>query len=146
MDLKIKYENGSMIIHLENFLNCHSISKVKKLVKIIRSSFTPEYEDMFRKYVEQEIEQFEPKQSEISKRIIGYEGKVKFCQTRLDRCTASRDRFKRNSDGWKHYNNQVKPFRQELKEIKSSLRSCQLEYDRNIRDKDFYKKVLEIIT
>lgn len=146
MDLKIKYENGSMIIHLENFLNCHSISKVKKLVKIIRGSFTPEYENMFRKYVEQEIERFEPRQREISRHIIGYERKVKFCQTRLDRCTASRDRYKRNSDGWKHYNSQVKEFRQELKEMQSSLRSRQSEYDKNIKNKDFYKKVLEIIT
>jgi len=146
MDLKIKYENGSMTVHLENFLNCHNISKVKKLVKIIRSSFTPECEGIIREYIEQEIEQFEPRQREISKYIIGYTGKVKFCQTQLDNCTANRDRYKRNSDGWKHYNNHVKQFRQELKEIKSLLRSRQSEYDRNIRDKDFYKKVLEIIT
>lgn len=146
MDLKIKYENGSMTVHLENFLNYHNISKVKKLVKIIRSSFTPECEGIIREYIEQEIEQFEPRQREISKYIVGYTGKVKFCQAQLDNCTANRDRYKRNSDGWKHYNNHVKQFRQELKEIKSSLRSRQSEYDKNIRNKDFYKKVLEIIT
>lgn len=142
MDLKIKYENGSMTVHLENFLNCHSISKVKKLVKIIRSSFTPECEGTIREY----IEQFEARQREISKYIIGYTEKVKFCQAQLGNCTANRDKYKRNSDGWKHYNNHVKQFRQELKEMQSSLRSRQSEYDRNIRDKDFYKKVLEIIT
>ncbi len=60
MDLEIKYEHGSMVIHLEKFLDCRSISKVKKLVKIIRNSFTPECEDKIREYVEQEIEQFEP--------------------------------------------------------------------------------------
>ena len=146
MDLKIKYENGSITVHLENFLNCHSISKVKKLVKIIRSSFTPECEGTIREYIEQEIEQFEPRQREISKYIIGYTEKVKFCQAQLGNCTANRDKYKRNSDGWKHYNNHVKQFRQELKEMQSSLRSRQSEYDRNIRNKDFYKKALEIIT
>lgn len=146
MDLKIKYENGSMIIHLENFLNCHNISKVKKLVKIIRSSFTPECESIIREYIEQENEQFEPRQQENSKYIIGYTEKVKFCQTQLDNCTANRNRYKKNSDGWKYYNHHVKQFRQELKEIKSLLRSCQSDYDTNIRNKDFYKKVLEIIT
>lgn len=145
MDLKIKYENGSMIVHLENLLNCHNISKVKKLVKIIRSSFTPECEGIIRGYIEQEIEQFEPMQQENSKYIIGYSEKVKFCQTQLDNCLANRNRYKRNSDGWKHYNHHVKRFRQELKEIKASLRSRQLAYDTNIRNKDFYKKVLEII-
>lgn len=146
MDLIINYENGSMVIHLENFLNCHNISKVKKLVKIIRSSFTPECEGTIREYIEQEIEQFEPKQKELSKYIVGYAGKVKFCQTQLDNYTAYRNKYKRNSEGWKHYNYHVKRFRQELKEIRASLHSNQSDYDKNIRNKDFYRKVLEIIT
>lgn len=146
MNLNIRYENGSMVIHLEDFLNCHNISKVKKLVKIIRSSFTPECEGIIREYVEQEIEQIEPRQKELAKYIVGYTGKVKFCHTQLDNCTINRDKYKRNSDGWKHYNNHAKHFRQELKEIKSSLRSSQSNYDKNIRNKDFYRKVLEIVT
>lgn len=146
MDLKIKYANGSMTVHLENFLNCRSISKVNKLVRIIRSSFTPECEDRIREYVEQEIEHFEPKQRENSKYIVGYTEKVKFCQVQLDNCIANRNKYKRNSDGWKHYNRFVNQFRQELKEIKSSLRSRRSDYDTNIRDKDFYRKVLEIIS
>lgn len=146
MDLKIKYANGSMTVHLENFLNCRSISKVNKLVRIIRSSFTPECEDRIREYVEQEIEQFEPKQRENSKYIVGYTEKVKFCQVQLDNCIANRNKYKRNSDGWKHYNRFVNQFRQELKEIKSSLRSRRSDYDTNIRNRDFYRKVLEIIS
>ncbi len=146
MDIKISYDNGSMVIHLEDFLNCRSISKVRKLVRIIRDSFTPECEAEIRKYVEQEIGQFEPRQKEISKYIIGYTDKVKFCQGQLDNCTTNRNRYRRNSDGWKHYNSHVQQFRQELKEIKVLLRSWQSEYDKNIRNRDFYKKVLEIIT
>lgn len=89
MDLEIKYEHGSMVIHLENFLDCRNISKVKKLVKI-KNSFTPECEDKIREYVEQ--------------------------------------------------------FRQEMREIKVLLRSWQSVSDKNIRIKEFYKKVLQIIT
>ena len=44
MDLEIRYENGSMTVHLEEFLNIRSIAKVRKLLKLIRSSFTPECE------------------------------------------------------------------------------------------------------
>ena len=36
--------------------------------------------------------------------------------------------------------------KKELKELKFLLRSRQQSFDRNIRNKDFYKKVLENIT
>lgn len=151
MDLEIKYERGSMVIHLEKFLDCRSISKVKKLVKIIRNSFTPECEDKIREYVEQEIEQFEPKQQENQRYIIGYTEKVKFCQKQLDNALHNRNQYKKStplhkSDGWEHYNAYVKQFRQEMREIKALLRSRQSDFDKNIRNKEFYKKVLQIIT
>lgn len=151
MDLEIKYEHGSMDIHLENFLDCRNISKVKKLVKIIRNSFTPECEDKIREYVEQEIEQFEPKQQENQRYIIGYTEKVKFCQKQLDNALYNRSQYKKStplhkSDGWEHYNAYVKQFRQEMREIKALLRSRQSDFDKNIRNKEFYKKVLQIIT
>lgn len=41
MDLYIKYDNGSMAIHLDAFLDYRSIGKVKKLVKLIQQSYTP---------------------------------------------------------------------------------------------------------
>ena len=53
MDLEIKYEHGSMTIHLEEFLNCRSISKVRKLVKIIRSSYTPECEQQIKEFLQE---------------------------------------------------------------------------------------------
>ena len=56
------------------------------------------------------------------------------------------ERYKRNSEGWKHYNDFVKQYRQELKELKTLLRSRQTVFDKNIKNKEFYRKVLEIIT
>lgn len=146
MDLEIKYENGSMTVHLEEFLNCRSISKVKKLVKLIHHSVNPDDIGKIRMFVEQEIEQFEPKQKENTRYIIGYTEKVKFCQKQLDNSITNRSKYKRNSDGWKHYNTFVKQFRQEMKELKALLRSRQSDYDKNIRNKEFYRKVLQIIT
>ena len=146
MDLEIKYEHGSMVIHLEKFLDCRNISKVKKLVKIIKNSHTPECEDKIREYVEQEIEQFEPKQKENAKYIVGYTEKVKFCQKQLVNSIANRNRCKRNTDEWKHYNECVKQFRQEMREITALLRSRQSDFNKNIRNKEFYKKVLQITT
>ena len=48
MDIEIRYENGSMTVHLDEFMTCRSISKVRELVKIIRKSSTPECENAIR--------------------------------------------------------------------------------------------------
>jgi hypothetical protein len=146
MDLEIKYENGQMTVHLEEFLDCRNITKVKKLLKVIRNSFTPECEDKIREYIEQETEQYESTQKEHARYIVGYTEKVKFCQKQLDNCLANRDKYKRKSDGWKHYHEFVKQYRQELRELKALLYSRQSCFDKNVRKMEFYKKVLENIT
>ena len=146
MEIRIKWYNGSMIIDLEKFLSCRSITKVKKLVNIIRDSHTPECEGQIREFIEQELEQYEPRQKEVSRYITGYTEKVKFCEKQLDNRISSRDRFKRKSDGWEHYNNHVKAFRDELKEMKAALRTYQRKSDNEKKNRDFYMKVLEIIT
>ena len=56
MDLEIRYENGSMTVHLEEFLNIRSITEVRKLLKLIRSSFTPECEQQIKEFVQEQAE------------------------------------------------------------------------------------------
>ena len=146
MEIRIKWYNGSMIIDLEKFLSCRSITKVKKLVNIIRDSHTPECEGQIRRFIEQELEQYEPRQKEASRYIAGYTEKAKFCEKQLNNCISNRDRFKRKSDGWEHYNSHVKAFRDELKEMKAALRTYQRKSDNEKKNRDFYMKVLEIIT
>lgn len=131
MDLEIRYENGSMTVHLEEFLNIRSIAKVRKLLKLIRSSFTPECEQQIKEFVQDWIEQFEQKQ--------------------LRDALYTRDSYKKStplhkSEGWDRWNEEVKGCRKELAEVKTLLRSYQSRYNSNIRNKDFYKKVLENIT
>lgn len=145
MDIEIRFENGWMGVHLDKFLENASISQVKKLVKLIRNSFTPECEDAIREFIEQEIEQFESRQEECERYIIGYTEKVIFCQRQIDNSTANRDKYKRNTDRWKHYNDFVREVRQEMKGLKAQLQLRKRERDRNFRNNDFYKKVLQII-
>lgn len=138
MDLEIRYENGSMTVHLEEFLNIRSITKVRKLLKLIRSSFTPECEQQIRE----------------TQHIISQ------IQTGVKNSQLLRDSHRKNTKVWKNRNADVKKYRErlkeprntlkeqkkELKELKFLLRSRQQSFDRNIRNKDFYKKVLENIT
>lgn len=151
MDLEIRYEGGSMTVHLEEFLSCRSITKVRKLLKVIRISFTPKCEQQMKEFILNWLEQFEQKQLENERYITGYEENVKFYQKQLDNTLYNRNQYKKStplnkSDGWEHYNTYVKQFRQEMREIKALLRSRQSDFDKNIRNKEFYKKVLQIIT
>ena len=41
-DITIKYDHGQMLIHLEEFLSCRSILKVRKLIKLINRSDNPD--------------------------------------------------------------------------------------------------------
>lgn len=83
MDLEIRYENGSMMVHLEEFLNIRSITKVRKLLKLIRSSFNPECEQQIKEFVQEQTEQFEQVQKEHSIYIEGYTQKVKYAEQQI---------------------------------------------------------------
>lgn len=107
MDIEIKYDHGSMTVHLDEFLKCRSIARVRKLVKLIRGSFNPECEEQIRKFVQAELEQFEqsePKQKELLRYIKGN------------------------------------------RQLKERFRTCLSEYNINMKNRDFYKKVLEVLT
>lgn len=174
MDLEIRYENGSMTVHLEEFFEYRSITKVRKLLKLIRSSFTPECEQQMKEFIQEQAEQFEWVQKEHSIYIEGYTQKVKYVEQQIRQtkhrisqiqrgvknAQLLRDSYRKNTKAWKNCNADVKKYREhlkeprntlkeqkkELKELKFLLRSRQQSFDRNIRNKDFYKKVLENIT
>lgn len=153
MDIEIKwnYGQGYMCVHLEAFLGGRSIARVRKLLKIIRTSDTPEVEQQLKEYVEQQLNMFELKQADVKRYIVGYTEKVRFSQKQLDNAMFNRDTYKRStpkcrSDGWEHYNEFVKQFREELKEMKGMLTYWQREHTENVRNNDFLKKVLQVLT
>lgn len=174
MDLEIKYENGSMIVHIEELLNCHNISKVKKLLKVIRCSYTPECEQQIKEFVQEQTERFEQVQKEHSIYIESYMQKIRNAeqqirqtkhvisqiQSDVSKLQFIRDSHRKNTKVWKNCNADVKEQRKflkepretlkdqnkELKELKTLMKSRQHAFDSNIRNKEFYKKVLQIIT
>lgn len=50
-DITIKYDHGQMLIHLDNFLSDRKISEIRKLIKLIRQSYTPECEEQIKEYI-----------------------------------------------------------------------------------------------
>ncbi len=150
MDLQIKFENGSMVVHLEEFLDARNITNVRKLLKIIRRSYTPECEQQIREFIENGFEELDEKQAEIRRYVIGYEQKIRYCQGQLEYVLHVRDSYKKStplyrSEEWGKWNEKVKVAKGELAELKKSLRSYESGYNRNIKNRGFYKKVLENI-
>lgn len=174
MDLEIRYENSSMTVHLEEFLSERRIAKVRKLLKVIRSSFTPECEQQMKEFIQEQTEQFEQVQKEHSIYIEGYTQKVKYAeqqirqtkhrisqiQTGVKNSQLLRDSHRKNTKVWKDRNADVKKYRERLKEprttlkeqneelrnLKTRLWKRQKAFDCNVRNKEFYKKVMQEIT
>lgn len=145
MDLHIKYELGSMTIYLENFLDCRNITKFKKLVKLIRQSYTPDEVNKIKEYIEQFNKAYEQKQKECAKCILNYTEKVKFTEQQIKNYIYNRERHKKRSDSWKHYNDYVKKFREEHRESKALLRENKREFDERVKNKAFLDKCLDIL-
>ena len=146
MDLKIKYKNGSMVVHLEEFLNCRNITKVRKLVKLIHQSVNPDDVGKIRMYIEQQLEKFEPRIKEDDLYIAGYIPKLKFSKRQLEKSICIRSRFKRNSVDWMQYSKLIKECREEIRELKAQIRNRESDRNDCIRNKIFYEKVLETIS
>lgn len=150
MDLQIRFENGLMVIHLREFLNARNITNVRKLLKIIRRSYTPECEQQIREFIESEFEGLNEKQAESRRYVTGYEQKIRYCQGQLQYALNARDSCKKStplyrSEEWEKWNEKVKATKEELTELKKVLHSYESGYSRNIQNRGFYKKVLENI-
>ena len=141
----IKYENGEMRINLEEFLCCscnRSISKVRKLVKIINNSYTPEVIEDMKKFIEQRINTTDTIIETAREHCLVFDDEVKKYEKRLDSVVAHRANYKRNTDGWKYYNKQVKEVRENLRTAKVNMRAAKSQFNDTVRMKNFFIKLL----
>ena len=141
----IKYENGEMQINLEEFLyySCNrSISKVRKLVKIINNSHTPEVIEDMKKFIEQRMNTTDTIIETAREHCLVFNDEVKKYEKRLDSVVAHRANYKRNTDGWKYYNKQVKEVRENLRTAKVNMRAAKGKFNDTVRMKNFFIKLL----
>lgn len=141
----IKYENGEMRINLEEFLCCscnRSISKVRKLVKIINNSYTPEVIEDMKKFIEQRMNTTDTIIETAREHCLVFNDEVKKYEKRLDSVVAHRANYKRNTDGWKYYNKQVKEVRENLRTAKVNMRAAKSQFNDTVRMKNFFIKLL----
>lgn len=95
MDLEIRYENGSMTVHLEEFLNIRSIAKVRKLLKLIRSSFTPECEQQLKNLFRNRLNNLNRFRRNTAFTLKGIPKRLDMQNSRSDRHSILFHRFRR---------------------------------------------------
>lgn len=154
-DITIKYDHGQMLIHLDNFLSDGKITKVRKLLKLIRQSYTPECEEQIKEYIQQsgatDKEKFHNNQVALAGKITNIESNIYILEKRLKAVTRNRDMFKKSTpvhknEEWEKWNEQVKDCRESLRESKKLLTEVNREYKQNIKNRSFYQKVMQEIS
>lgn len=149
-DLIIKYDHGQMLIHLEEFLSCRKIAKVRKLLKLIRQSYTPECEEQIKEYLQCVVDKdkFHNNRMALAGKITNIESNIYILEKRLKAATLNRNMFKKSTpihknEEWEKWNEQVKDCRESLRESKKLLTEVNREYKQNIKNMTFYKKVIQ---
>lgn len=142
-DLIIKYDHGQMLIHLEEFLSCRKIAKVRKLLKLIERSETPELTEQIQSHIEKKLKGLEDIAKTWATIHVRCKEEVKQTEQELNRWVQLRSGYKKSSDGYKHYNENVKKkSREELKKVKEKMRNSKKEFDDTMRDRIFFEKLL----
>lgn len=149
-DITIKYDHGQMLIHLDSFLSDGKIAKVRKLLKLIRQSYTPECEEQIKEYIQcvTDKDKFHNNQVVLAGRITDIESNIYLLENRLKVATINRNRFKKSTpihknEDWERWNKQVNECQELLKESKKVLTEVNREYKQNIKNMVFYKKVMQ---
>lgn len=149
-DITIKYDHGQMLIHLDNFLSDGKIAKVRKLLKLIRQSYTPECEEQIKEYIQCVVDEdkFNENQVALASKITNIESNIYILEKRLRAATLNRNVLKkstpiRKNEDWEKWNERVNDCRESLKESKKLLTEVNREYKQNIKNMAFYKKVMQ---
>lgn len=144
-DLRIEYDRGTMVIHLEEFLSCRSVAKVKKLLKIIQRSYTPEAADQMRQFIRDKVSGLDALMKVSANQYVRLKEEVRNIQNDVDVWKSQRDRNTKNSNPYKHYNDKLKVSREQLRDAKKSLNTVKREFDNHAKDKVFFEKMLSEI-
>ena len=141
-DLIIKYDHGQMLIHLEEFLSCRKIAKVRKLLKLIERSETPELTEQIQSHIEQKLIGLDRIAKTWATIHVRCKEEVKQTEYELNRWVQLRSGYKKNSEGYEHYHENVKNSREELKKVKERMRNSKKEFNDTMRDRTFFEKLL----
>ena len=149
MELIIKYRtksgNGVMNINVESFLEMRSISKFKKLLKVIDMSDTPDAKEQLKAYIVEYLETIETRLKDYYNKGAKACTEYKEKKPELQRLIYQRDIYKKNTPPYKECMEKVKNKREELRHLKAVWKSQESYFNKTLKNKEFYKKCLDLL-
>ena len=145
MELTIKYINGQMFVCIDEFLNIRNIAKFKKLLKIIETSNTPEARDVLKNYITSYLAEVDEKLKEYEKKISSSNVEYMIASQELQRLVERRSNYWKNTDMYKKCDECVKKQRKDVAMWKTMFRQYKQRFKETQKNKEFYKKCLELL-
>lgn len=144
MDVTIQYNNGKMTICVDEFLKMRNLRKFKKLMKIIRTSYTPEIEDEIKEYMERRIPDFEQQTKWTENAFVSAQTKQKEAMEEVDRLQRECEYLVKGLPRYKEKMEKLKLAKDSVKYWKAESTSLKREFEKLKRIKEFCEKCLEI--
>lgn len=134
---------GRMIIDLNQFMEFQTISKIKKLLRVIDYSYDRDQAEKIRQYCEGFLSAAKGERRQLEIEINDAEKAVREHERLVKECRIVRDRYKRKSKGWEHHQKNLSMLSTQLSVRKDTLHERQAALSRLERLSVKYEKVLQ---
>lgn len=130
-----------MTINLPEYLDGQTLTNIRRLIKVVETSDTPEELEKLHSYVKAELQQIDRWMKEAANKAVDARTKAKELQPELDELVYARNRYKKNSPPYKELMEKVKDMRERIA-LQNSIYRCQKsEVSRLQRNKEKFNKL-----
>lgn len=141
MNVRYNGGKGRMTINLPEYLDCQTLTNIRRLIKVVETSDTPEELEKLHNYVEAELQQIDRRMKEAANKVVDARTKAKELQPELNKLVYARNRYKKNSPPYKELMEKVKDMRERIA-LQNSVYRCQKsEVSRLQRNKEKFNKL-----
>lgn len=145
--LHISYNNGRghMTVNTLAFLSEQGIRNIRKLIKLIKSSDTPDELEKLHGILCEEISTFDLRLKELANRGANARTRYKELEPELDRLVYQRERYKKSDQRYKDLMLRVKAVRENIRREKAVYHSAVSDFKRLSRNKEKFNKIAKEI-
>lgn len=130
-----------MTINLPEYLDGQTLTNIRRLIKVVETSDTPEELEKLNSYVEAELQQIDRRMKEAANKAVDARTRAKELQPELNKLVYARNRYKKNSPPYKELMEKVKDMRERIA-LQNSVYRCQKsEVSRLQRNKEKFNKL-----
>lgn len=145
--LHISYNNGRghMTVNTLAFLSEQGIRNIRKLIKLIESSDTPDELEKLHSILREEISTFDLRLKELANRRANARTRYKELEPELERLVYQRERYKKSDQRYKDLMLRVKAVRENIRHEKAVYHSAVSDFKRLSRNKEKFNKIAKEI-